>query len=425
MNVLVLGSGAREHALAWKLSTSSRVQGVFVGPGNAGTVEVGVTLPDVDPLDFPTVLAACRKHRIDCVFVGPEAPLAAGIVDYLTAEGVPAIGPDGSAARLESSKAFSKAFLLRNGLPTAGAKEFSDRAAFEAYLEGSAGKRLVIKKSGLAAGKGVLESSDVGEMAAFGSAILRDDALLVEEFLTGWEVSIFGVTDGRSHIVLPPCTDFKKAHDGDAGPNTGGMGSICPVPWVDDALMRRIMSEVVDPTYAALRRESLDYKGILYFGLMITQEGPKVLEFNVRFGDPETQVLMPVLDLDFGGMLEAIVAGNLADFAAGLADPSRPTQAALGVVIASRGYPDHAEKGAVVEPFAVPPGGESLVFHASTSRGPDGRTRTGGGRCFTAVGLGADLRAASVKAYRAAEKVKFDGGWHRNDIGCRFIEGKK
>ncbi|MGA2480350.1 MAG: phosphoribosylamine--glycine ligase, partial [Spirochaetia bacterium] len=243
MNVLVLGSGAREHALAWKLSKSRGAPCVFIGPGNAGTGEVGYTLSEVNPLDFPTVLAACRKNRIDCVFVGPEAPLAAGIVDYLTAEGIPAIGPGKGAARLESSKAFSKAFLLRNGLPTAGAREFSDRAAFEAYLKGSAGKRLVIKKSGLAAGKGVLESSDIGEMTAFGGAILRDDALLVEEFLTGWEVSIFGVSDGKSHIVLPPCTDFKKALDGDAGPNTGGMGSICPVPWVDPALMRRIMRE--------------------------------------------------------------------------------------------------------------------------------------------------------------------------------------
>jgi phosphoribosylamine-glycine ligase len=202
------------------------------------------------------------------------------------------------------------------------------------------------------------------------------------------------------------------------------MGSICPVPWVDAALMRRIMGEVVDPTYAALRRESLDYKGVLYFGLMITQDGPKVLEFNVRFGDPETQVLMPVLDLDFGGMMEALVDGKLAAFASAQAEPSRPTRAALGVVIASRGYPDHAEKGAVVEPFVVPAGGESIVFHASTSRGPDGRTRTGGGRCFTAVGLGADLRAASAKAYAAAEKVRFDGGWYRGDIGRKFIEEK-
>jgi phosphoribosylamine---glycine ligase len=424
MKVLVLGSGAREHALAWKLSTSSRVREVFVGPGNAGTGQAGVTLPEVDPLDFPTVLAACRKHAIDCVFVGPEAPLAAGIVDYLSSEGVPAIGPGRESARLESSKAFSKAFLLRNGLPTAGAREFSDQRTFEAYLDVQAGKRLVVKKSGLAAGKGVLESSDVGEMTRFGSAILRDDALLVEEFLTGWEVSIFGVSDGRSHIVLPPCTDFKKAHDGDRGPNTGGMGSICPVPRANRAVMERIMREVVDPAYVALQRESLDYTGILYFGLMMTAEGPKVLEFNVRFGDPETQVLLPVLGLDLGALLEALVERKLASFAATLSEPSVPTGAALGVVIASRGYPEHAEKGAIVEPFTVAPGGDSLVFHASTCAGPDGVTRTGGGRCFTAVGIGADLRAASAKAYAAAEKVRFEGGWYRGDIGRSFIEEK-
>jgi phosphoribosylamine---glycine ligase len=325
---------------------------------------------------------------------------------------------------LEASKAFSKAFLLRNGLPTAEAAEFSDQGAFATYLKGREGKRLVIKKSGLAAGKGVLESSNIGEMIGFGSAILREDTLLVEEFLTGWEVSIFGVSDGRDHIVLPPCTDFKKALDGDRGPNTGGMGSICPVPWVDPALMKRIMAEVVHPTYAALKRESLDYKGVLYFGLMITPEGPKVLEFNVRFGDPETQVLMPVLGFDFGGLLAALVDGELAAFASALADAAAPVRSALGVVIAGRGYPDHAEKGARVQPFQLPAGGDSMIFHASTSIGPDGSTMTGGGRCFTAVGIGADLKAASGNAYRAAGKVHFDGGWYRGDIGQRFIGEK-
>jgi phosphoribosylamine---glycine ligase len=424
MNVLVLGSGGREHALAWKLSTSSRIRNVFVGPGNAGTGEVAVTLPAVNPMDVPSVVGACRDHAVDCVFVGPEAPLAAGIVDSLSAEGIAAIGPGRSAARLESSKAFSKAFLLRNALPTAGAKEFSEPGAFVSHLQGHEGKRLVIKKSGLAAGKGVLESSNIEEMIGFGSAILREDTLLVEEFLTGWEVSIFGVSDGRDHIVLPPCTDFKKALDGDRGPNTGGMGSICPVPWVDPALMKRILAEVVDPTYAALKRESLDYTGVLYFGLMITPEGPKVLEFNVRFGDPETQVLMPVLGFDFGALLAALVDGELAAFSSTLADASAPVRSALGVVIASRGYPERAEKGAVVQPFKLPAGGDSMIFHASTSTGPDGSTRTGGGRCFTAVGTGADLRAASGNAYKAAEMIHFDGGWYRGDIGQRFIGEK-
>lgn len=427
MRVLVLGAGAREHALAWKLSTSSRVQQVFVGPGNAGTEEVSTNLPSVNPLMFDTVLAAVRAHRLDCVFVGPEAPLAEGVVDFLAAQGVPAIGPDRSAARLESSKAFSKAFLVRNGLPTAEAMEFSDPDAFERYVHARAGSRLVVKKSGLAAGKGVLESTNREETIIFGKSILGSDTLLVEEFLEGWEVSVFGLSDGKDFVVLPPCTDFKKAHDGDTGPNTGGMGSICPVPWADVNLMERVVREIVRPTYAALAREGLGYAGVLYFGLMITAQGPKVLEFNVRFGDPETQVLMPMLGMDFGALVEAMAVrtpGRLADAAGAANGPGTPG-AALGVVVASRGYPDSTEKGALVEPILGMPGNESLVFHASTRRDSTGRVRTGGGRCFTAVGLGHDLGAAADNAYKAARKVRFDGGWYRGDIGRKFFEERR
>jgi phosphoribosylamine--glycine ligase len=420
VRVLVLGSGAREHALAWRLASSPRVRGVLVAPGNAGTTEVAENVPEVNPLDFDTVLAACRTHSVDCVFVGPEAPLAAGVVDCLASKGIRAVGPGKAAARLESSKAFSKAFLTRNGIPTAAAREFSDPAAFEAYVRGRPRQRLVVKKSGLAAGKGVLESSSAEEMIAFGRAILADDRLLVEEFLEGWEVSIFGLSDGKSHVILPPCTDFKKAHDGDTGPNTGGMGSICPVPWVDGALSARIRTEVVEPTYAALAREELAYAGVLYFGLMVTASGPKVLEFNVRFGDPETQVLLPVLGLDFGELVEAMAAGKLAESALAAAGVS-PAKAALGVVVASRGYPESSEKGVAVDPLPSLPPEEALVFHASTSRAADGVVRTGGGRCFTVVGLGADLSRASVNAYRAAERVRFDGGWFRRDIGEKFF----
>ena len=434
MRVLVLGSGAREHALAWKLSTSRSIRGLFVGPGNAGTSELGTNLPAVNPLDFDTVLSACRENALDCVFVGPEAPLAAGIVDFLSGHGIAAIGPRKTPAQLESSKAFSKSFLIRNRLPTARAEEFASPAAFEKHILSLPGRRLVVKKSGLAAGKGVLESSNADEMIAFGKSILGSDRLLVEEFLQGWEVSIFGLSDGKDFVVLPPCTDFKKAHDGDTGPNTGGMGAICPVPRVDGELMRRIRAEVVDPTYAALDREGLGYAGILYFGLMITAEGPKVLEFNVRFGDPETQVLLPMLSLDLGELVACMAGGTLARYAGkeqAAAAPVSPSgapraaaapAAALGVVVASRGYPGSTEKGSIVEPFEPGSGEHSMVFHASTFRGTDGKLRTGGGRCFTAVGVGTDLRAASRNAYAAAEKVRFDGGWFRRDIGRKFYE---
>jgi len=417
MKILVLGSGGREHALAWKLAASSRVKRVFAGPGNAGTAQVGTNLPEVSLASFDTIDAACRQNRIDCVFVGPETPLADGLVDFLLSRRIAAIGPGRKAAMLEASKAFSKAFLVRNNLPTASAEEFSETAAFARYVRSQAGRRLVVKKSGLAAGKGVLESADVTELLAFGASILREDSLLVEEFLEGWEVSIFGLSDGKNFVVLPPCTDFKKAHDGDSGPNTGGMGSICPVPWVDETVTQSILTRVVEPTYAALRREGLGYAGVLYFGLMITTKGPRVLEFNVRFGDPETQVLLPMLGTDLGELCEAMTTGRLAH----VTPPASRPGAALGVVIAGRGYPESAEKGALVAPIPVLPEAESVVFHASTVCDAAGRVRTSGGRCFTAVGMGRDLAEAAARAYTAADAVSFDGAWYRRDIGRKFM----
>jgi phosphoribosylamine--glycine ligase len=417
MNVLILGSGGREHALAWKLAASRRVKRVFVGPGNAGTTQSATNLPQVNLGSFETIETACRQNGIDCVFVGPEVPLAEGVVDFLLSRKIPAIGPGRLSAQLESSKVFSKAFLVRNGLPTAQAEEFTEGVPYDKHIRGQAGRRLVVKKSGLAAGKGVLESTDTAELLAFGASVLRGDSLLVEEFLEGWEVSIFGLSDGRDFVVLPPCTDFKKAHDGDSGPNTGGMGSICPVPWVDGALMRKIQARIVEPTYDALRREGLGYAGVLYFGLMITPEGPKVLEFNVRFGDPETQVLLPILGADLGELFEAMTAGRLASLGPLTANPG----AALGIVIASRGYPQSAEKGALVAPIPQRPPHESVVFHASTVRDESGRVLTGGGRCFTAVGMGPDLTDAAARAYTAAKTVSFDGAWYRNDIGRKFM----
>ncbi|HUI71664.1 MAG TPA: phosphoribosylamine--glycine ligase [Spirochaetia bacterium] len=421
MRVLVLGSGAREHAIAWKLFQSSRVRAVFVGPGNAGASSVSTALPDIDPMDFPSVLVGVRSHAVDCVFVGPETPLAAGVADFLASHGIPAFGPGREAAQLESSKAFSKAFLVRNGIPTASATEFSDPAALKEFLASRQGQRLVVKKSGLAAGKGVLESGRTEELLSFGTAALANDRVLVEEFLEGWELSVFGVSDGQDHVTLPACTDFKKAHDGDTGPNTGGMGSLCPVPLAREPILRRIEDEIVEPTYQAMAREGLSYSGVLYFGLMITSTGPRVLEFNVRFGDPETQVLLPVLPFDFGGLLEAVFEKRLRSFVVDM-DPAKPAGAALGVVIAAHGYPETSSPPVPVELPREPTPENTHLFHASTFRKPNESLYVRGGRCFTAVGEGPDLAAAARRAYALAETIRFPGSWYRHDIGRKFLE---
>ena len=423
MRVLILGSGAREHAIAWKLSKSAHVSAVFVGPGNAGTAEICVNLPEIDPLRFPTVLTAVRRNSVDCVLVGPETPLAAGVVDCLARRRIPAFGPGRKAAQLEASKTFSKAFLVRNGIPTARATEFSDAAALERFLVSKTGQRLVLKKSGLAAGKGVLESSRTEELLAFGTSALAGDRILVEEFLDGWELSVFGVSDGQSHIILPPCADFKKAHEDDTGPNTGGMGSICPVPPSEGAVMRRVEQEIVQPTYAALEREGLSYVGVLYFGLMITRSGPRVLEFNVRFGDPETQVLMPSLPVDFGGLLEAAFSRELRSFASGI-NASSAVGAALGVVIAGQGYPETSGSPVPVKLIINSSPDHTQVFHASTFREEDGSLHVRGGRCFTVVGHAASLSEAAARAYALAQEIRFKGSWYRRDIGRKFLEGR-
>lgn len=415
MRVLILGNGGREHALAWRFSKSNRIAGLFVAPGNGGTSAVAKNLSDVDPTDVDGVLSACEEHRISFVFVGPEGPLAAGIVDALKERGIPTVGPHKEAAQLESSKAFAKEFLYRHGIPTARSKTFTSTEAMTAYLRREPG-RLVVKKSGLAAGKGVFDSDDRAALLRFAEEMMTDDSVVVEEYLAGYEVSIFVLTDGEGHLTLPPCADYKKAGVGNSGPNTGGMGAVCPVPWVEPEMLDRIERDIVVPSIRGLREDDLSYNGVLYIGLMITESGPRVLEYNVRFGDPESQVLLPIIQSDFGNLSAAMVEGTISSFPLRISDGF-----ALGVVVAAAGYPGTYPKGLAVDPLPSSPEHEGIVFHASTSRDSDGTLRTGGGRCFTAVGLGHGLLEARSHAYRLANNITFSGAWFRPDIGNRIF----
>ncbi len=416
MRILILGTGAREHALAWKFSKSRAVKTLFTAPGNAGTQELGENIDEIDILDPKSVLSVCQEKAIDLVFVGPEAPMEAGIVDILQANKIDVIGADKSSARLETSKIFSKSFMNTHKIPAARAREFSDTEEFESYILSSESK-LVVKKNGLAAGKGVLESSDKNELLNFGKKILENDGLLVEEFLEGWETSIFAVTDGNTYKLLPPCADFKKAEENDRGLNTGGMGSICPVPAVDKKLLQQIEKEIISPTFEGMKKEGLSYKGIVFFGIMITEDGPKAIEYNVRFGDPETQVLLPLIKSDFGELARAIINGNLDGFDLDIDD-----NFALGVVIASGGYPGKYKKGFPVKRIPVFPEKDTLIFHASTGLDANNQVITGGGRCFTVVGIGSSMPIAQKRAYEVVPKISFETSWYRNDIGKKFIK---
>lgn len=413
MRVLVIGSGAREHAAAWKFTNSKRISGLFIAPGNAGTEDLGTNI-DIDVMDNSAVLQVVKENNINFVFIGPEIPLANGLADALRENGINCFGPGKEAAQLESSKAFSKAFMKRNNIPTAEYVEFSDKGKYTKYIE-KLDKKVVVKKSGLAAGKGVLESDDKKEMLDFGLEALKNDKVVVEEFLEGFEVSIFVLSDGKNYKILQPCTDHKKAYDGDKGPNTGGMGAITPVPWVDEELLDKIEKETIIPTVNGLNKDNLNYKGVIYVGLMITEDGPKVLEYNVRFGDPEAQIIFPTIKSDFCNVMDAITEESLNSYNVRLSGKS-----AVCITIAAEGYPGPYKKGSVA---TLPELDEEtgIVFHASTKMSNDS-VITGGGRCFTAVSTGDNTLEACENAYNVAKQVKFDGSWYRKDIARKFFK---
>ena len=421
MKILVVGSGGREHALAWKLAQSERIQMVYVAPGNGGTARDN-RLINVDITDIAQLAGFVESEGIALTVVGPEAPLAAGIVNLFRARGLKVFGPTKEAAQLESSKDFAKAFMQRHGIPTAAYQTFSDAAQAHAYIDAN-GAPIVIKADGLAAGKGVVVAMSLEEAHAAVDDMLLDNRLgnagarvVIEEFLAGEEASFIVMCDGKNILPLATSQDHKRLKDNDEGPNTGGMGAYSPAPIVTPAMHARVMREVINPTINGMARDGIPFTGFLYAGLMIDAAGnPKTLEFNCRMGDPETQPIMARLKSDLVTVMEHAVNGTLD---AVELDWDRRT--AVGVVMAAAGYPDAPKKGDVIEgiPAETP---ECVTFHAGTKL-VDGQLVTNGGRVLCVVGLGDSVRMAQKQAYESVDQIHFNGAQFRRDIGWRGLK---
>lgn len=426
MNILILGSGGREHALARKIAQSPLCDHLFIAPGNAGTGREGTNLA-VGPEDFSAVANAVRAHGIDLLLVGPEAPLVKGIRDYF--EGIPEfdalriIGPGKEGAQLEGSKDFAKAFMARHGIPTAryGTFTAAELPEAEAFLD-TFEPPYVLKADGLAGGKGVLILSTIEEArkelramlteAKFGEASSK---VVIEAFLDGIELSVFALTDGKDYVLLPEAKDYKRIGEGDSGLNTGGMGAVSPVPFFDAAFSEKVRKRIVEPTVRGLAAENIPYVGFIFFGLINVDGDPYVIEYNVRMGDPETEAVMPRLASDLAELLVAATDGNLAEASASF-DPRH----AATVMTVSGGYPEGYEKGKKISGLNVP--GDAFVFHAGTAV-REGEVCTSGGRVIAVTAMGKDLKDALKQAYERTETLEFEGMYYRKDIGAEFAGG--
>ena len=423
MDVLVIGSGGREHALAWRLARDEGVRRVRVAPGNGGTAAVAESV-DLDVTDPDAVARHAERERYGLVVIGPEAPLAAGAADELNSARIPTFGPTRAAARLESSKSFAKRQMQRAGVPTASAESFTDPDAALAHVR-AAESPPVVKADWLAAGKGVIvpethEEAEAAVLDLFGS-VAPGARILLEERLTGREVSAFALVSDEAVVPLAAACDYKRLLDGDEGPNTGGMGAYAPVPWFGKPELERMAAEVFEPVAWRMARDGHPYRGVLYAGLILTPDGPMVLEFNARFGDPEAQVLLPMLD---GDLATALLGCATADRGAMEDSVAIRDGVAVGIVIASDGYPDAPRTGREiggVEPSSAADDGNALCFHAGTRRTRDGRYETTGGRIATIVGRGGSFAAAREAAYGRVAEVTLDGGRFRTDIAAREL----
>ena len=418
MKALIVGSGGREHALAWTLLQSDRLEEVFCSPGNGGTATMdNCQNLDLAVDDFAGIAQAVSDHDISLVVVGPEVPLSLGIVDYLQEQNIAVFGPTKAGAQIESSKSWAKAIMNQAKVPTAKSQTFNDAPSAKEYIQAE-GAPIVIKADGLAAGKGVIVAMTLESAMSAVDELLGDNPgkLVIEEYLTGSEVSVLAVTDGKTIRPLTPAQDHKRIGEGDTGKNTGGMGAYSPVPLVTDELMTRIEREVLQPTLKALKQNNIDYRGVLYAGLMITPEGePKVIEFNCRFGDPETQVVLPLLDTPIDEILVACVEQKLEQ----LPPIKYKAGSAVCVVAASGGYPDAYQKGKAIAGIKDAQAKGAIVFHAGTKLQSE-QIVTSGGRVLGITAVGSDFNKAIALAYDAIKSIQFEGMYFRKDIGHKY-----
>tara|TARA_Y100000589_G_scaffold322431_1_gene355353 strand:- start:24047 stop:25342 length:1296 start_codon:yes stop_codon:yes gene_type:complete len=427
MNVLLLGSGGREHAIAWKLTQSSLLSNLYVAPGNAGTDSIATNV-DIDIMDFPSIGRFVRKHDINMLIVGPEAPLVEGIIDFFQDsdkfEGLVTIGPRKAGAMLEGSKDFAKAFMVRHDIPTADYATFTnnDIDAAKVFID-EITPPYVIKADGLAAGKGVIITSDRAEAKATLDDILvgnqfgdAGSQVVIEQFMEGIEVSYFVVTDGDAYRILPSAKDYKRAGDGDTGPNTGGMGAVSPVPFVDAEFHTKTLNQIIIPTIKGLKEDEIPFNGFIFIGLMKVGSDPYVIEYNTRLGDPETEVILPRVKSDLLHMFDALGSGMLSEY-----DLQIDERAATTVILTSGGYPGAYDKGITITGLdKTPDAKEGIVFHAGTKTSR-GKVQTNGGRVIACTGLGANLEKALERSYKIADSIDFGKKQYRKDIGQDVI----